>query len=355
LSGGLEGVIAAETVISNLDESGTVWVRGHSINELVSNYGYEGTIALLWEDFAGTGLTRESVIAQLGADRALAFSRLEDWLPKAAHRPLIEGVRRALASLPEDSSASAITATLTVAITALLRAQNGQPPMAPNVTLTTSADLLRTIRGEPAEQRFVNALDTYLTTVIDNGLGTSTFAGRVIISTQASLASAMLGAYGAFTGPLHGGAPSLALDMLDRIGASGDIEGWLEHALAGGERLIGFGHRMFRKRDPRADILRSALQRLDPNNQRLVFAQEVERRAVGALARYKPGRRLEANIEIDAALLLDAIGITREAFTPIFAVARMPAWIAHALEQRKSGRMMRPTSHYIGRQSIDTK
>ena len=196
--------------------------------------------------------------------------------------------------------------------------------------------------------RVGTALDTYLTTVIDNGLGTSTFAARVIISTRASLASAVVGAYGAFTGALHGGAPGLALDMLDEIAASGDIDGWLDRTLASGGRLMGFGHRVFRVRDPRADMLRGALRRLDPDSKRLAFAQEVERRALAALQRLKPGRRLEANIEMDAALILDAIGLPREAFTPVFAIARAPAWIAHALEQQRSGRMIRPTSTYIG-------
>jgi citrate synthase len=187
--------------------------------------------------------------------------------------------------------------------------------------------------------------------VIDNGLGTSTFAARVIISTRASLVSAILGACGAFTGKLHCGAPALALDMLDAITASGDIDGWLDRTLATGGRLMGFGHRLFRVRDPPADILRALLQRLDPLSQRLAIALEVERRAFTALARHKPGHRLEANIEMDAALLLDAVGLPREAFTPVFAIARTPSWIAHALEQQKTGRMIRPRSVYIGRLS----
>jgi len=204
------------------------------------------------------------------------------------------------------------------------------------------------IAGAPVEPRLVSALDSYLTTVIDNGLGTSTFAARVVISTRASLASAVAGAYGAFSGALHGGAPGLALDMLDEIAASGDIDQWLDRTLAAGGRLMGFGHRVFRVRDPRADLLRAALQRLDPASTRLAFAQDVERRALAALQRRKPGRRLESNIEMDAALLLDAIGLPRAAFTPVFAIARAPAWIAHALEQQRTGRMLRPASTYVG-------
>jgi citrate synthase len=345
---GLEGVVAAETVLSHADgERGIVWVRGHAVDELVARHGYEGTIALLWEGFAGDGLTREGIATQLGAGRALAFSRLGDWLPAATRRPPIEGMRMALAALP-DSTPATIAATLPVAIAALLRARSGNAPLPPDPSLATAADLLRMVKGQPVEERFATALDAYLTTVIDNGLGTSTFAARVIISTRASLVSAVTGAYCAFIGPLHGGAPGLALDMLDEIAGSGDIDAWLDRTLAAGGRLMGFGHRVFRVRDPRADMLRAALQRLDPASKRLAYAKDVERRALAALQRLKPGRRLEANIEMDAALLLDAIGLPRDAFTPVFAVARAPAWIAHALEQQRTGRMIRPTSTYIG-------
>jgi citrate synthase len=346
---GLDGVVAAKTVLSHADgERGIVWVRGHAIDELVAQHGYEGTIALLWEGFAGEGLTRASIARDLGAGRALAFSRLGDWLPAAAKRLPIEGMRMALAALPDDSTPAAIAAALPVAVAALVRTSAGKPPVAPDPSLATAADLLRMAAGAPVEARFATALDTYLTTVIDNGLGVSTFAARVVISTGASLASAVTGAYGAFTGPRHGGAPSMALDMLDEIAASGDIDQWLDRTLAAGGRLMGFGHRVFRIRDPRADLLRAALQRLDPASKRLVFAKDVEQRAVAALQRRKPGRRLEANIEMDAALLLDAIGLPRDAFTPVFAVARAPAWIAHALEQQRTGRMIRPASSYVG-------
>jgi citrate synthase len=346
---GLEGVVAAKTVLSHSDgEQGVVWVRGHSIDDLVAHHGYEGTVALLWDDFTGTGLTREAIVRQLGAARALVFSRLEDWLPAAAKRLPIEGVRMALAAMPDASTPAEILATLPVATAALLRVRDGKAPIKPDPSLSTAADLLRMASGAAIEERFTTALDSYLTAVIDNGLGTSTFTARVIISTRASLTAAVVGAYGAFTGPLHGGAPGLALDMLDEIAASGDIDQWLDRTLTGGGRLMGFGHRVFRIRDPRADLLRAALQWLDPDNKRLTFAKEVERRAVAALQRRKPGRRLEANIEMDAALLLDAIGLPREAFTPVFAIARAAAWIAHALEQQRSGRMIRPASTYVG-------
>jgi citrate synthase len=349
MSDGLEGVIAAETVLSHSDgERGHVWIRGRSINELVARHGYEGTVALLWEGFAGNGLSREQISARLGEARRGAYARLETWLPAAKGRPLIEGVRIALASLSDDNCATTIAGALPVAIVALLQTARNRSPVPSDPAISTAADFLRMLDNAPADARRVVALDSYLTTVMDNGLGTSTFAARVIISTRASLVSAVLGAYGAFTGELHGGAPALALDMLDAVTASGDADGWFDQTLRAGGRLFGFGHRVFRVRDPRADILRGELERLDPQSERLALARDVERRAVAALARHKPGRRLEANIEMDAALLLEAIGVPREAFTPVFAIARIPSWIAHALEQQQTGRMIRPSSTYVG-------
>ena len=161
----------------------------------------------------------------------------------------------------------------------------------------------------------------------------------------------MVSGYCAFTGPLHGGAPGPVLDMLDEIKASGDIDGWIEKKLAAGGRLMGFGHRVFRIRDPRADVLRAAVASLNKDAGRLAFASEVERAALKALARHKPGRSLQSNIEMNAALLLDAVGVPRDAFTQVFAIARCAGWLANALEQRKTGRMIRPASNYIGPQA----
>ena len=348
MNSGLEGVLAAETVLSHADgETGAVWVRGHAIEALAAR-GYEAAVAVMWDGFAGESLTATSLMAALGAARQTAFMRRGDWLDCAAKRPLGEGLRIVLAMLPDAAAPAEILATLPVAIAALLRAKDGQPAVAPDPSLTTAADLLRMIAGAAVEPQRIAALDSYIATVIDNGLGNSTFAARVVVSSRASLAAAALGGYCAFSGPLHGGAPGLALDMLDQIEASGDIDGWIGRKLDAGGRLMGFGHRVFRRRDPRADLLRAALRKLDPQSKRLEFLVDVERRAVAALQSRKPGRRVEANIEMDAALLLEAIGLPREAFTPVFAVARCAAWLAHAMEQQKTGRMIRPASTYIG-------
>jgi citrate synthase len=354
LDSGLAGLIAAETVLSHSDGArGILWVRGYTLPDLVARFGYDGAVGLLWEGFAGDGLDRDTMRARLGAGRERAFGRLGEWLPQARGRPFIEGVRVALASLPEASDPAEILAALPVAIAALLREHRGASPVSPDGARGTADDLLRMTHGHPVAPVMAEALDTYFASVIDNGLNTSAFTARVVASSGASLVSAALGAYCAFTGPLHGGAPGPTLDMLDDAEASGDVAAWAERKLASGERLMGFGHRVFRLGDPRAALLKTALERmggtLGPGIGRLAFAAEVERAVGAAFARLKPGRPpLEPNIEINAALLLDAVGFPRDAFTPVFAIGRGAGWLAHAMEQRRAGRLIRPSSAYIG-------
>ncbi len=323
MDSGLAGLVAAETVLSHSDGArGILWVRGHTLPDLAANFGYDGAVGLLWEGFAGEGLTRDIMRARLGAGRERAFARLDDWLGQAEKRPPIEGVRLALAGLPEDSTPADILATLPVAIAALLRRRQGAAPLSPDPARGTADDLLRMAHGKPVAPAMGDA-------------------------------PAALGAYCAFTGPLHGGAPGPTLDMLDEAEASGDVAAWAERKLAGGARLMGFGHRVFRLGDPRAALLRQALERLGdslgPGAGRLLFAAEVERCVGAAFARLKPGRPpLQPNVEINAALLLDAVGLPREAFMPVFAVARGAGWLAHAMEQQKEGRLIRPSSAYVG-------
>jgi citrate synthase len=182
----------------------------------------------------------------------------------------------------------------------------------------------------------------------ESGLGPATFTARTVASTRASLASAVLAAWCSFVGPLHGGAPGPTLGVLDAAAAADDLDAWIEQKLKGGERIAGFGHRVFRGNDPRAVAMRTALQQMGSGASRLGFAAHLEERLAAVLARVKPGRHLPANIEVMAAILLDAVGIPRQAFTATFAIARSAGWIAHALEQQQTGRMIRPASAYVG-------
>ena len=231
-------------------------------------------------------------------------------------------------------------------VPALLR--GGRDLVAPDPTLSTAGDLLRMWHGTPSDPAMVAALDTYFTVMGESGLSASAFTARVVASTRASLACAVLGAWCAFTGALHGGAPGPTLDLLDEAEGTADLDGWLEAKLRAGERLMGFGHRVFRGNDPRAEAMRLAMTRMGPMAGRLTFATRLEAAVAAAIERVKPGRTLPPNVEIMAALLLDAVGFPREAFTPVFAVGRSAGWIAHALEQRKTGRMIRPVSRYVG-------
>lgn len=347
MSGGLDGVVVAETVLSHSDPAaGMAWVRGHDLPDLVANYGFEGTVALLWEGFAGEGLTRAGMTEALGAARVAAYANLGQWLGLAHGRSPLEAMRLGLSSLPDSASGTELVGAMTVIVPALLRADRASIP--PDPTLSTAADLLRMWHGEPSDPAMIAALDTYFTVMAESGLNASTFTARIVASTRASLTDAVLAAWCAFTGPLHGGAPGPTLDLLDAAQAAPDLDAWLEERLRSGQRLMGFGHRVFRGNDPRAEAMRLALTRMGPLAGRLAFASHLASRVAIVVERVKPGRSLPPNVEIMAALLLDAVGFPREAFTPVFAVGRCAGWVAHALEQRQNGRMIRPTSRYVG-------
>src|SRR5581483_4635416 len=211
-----------------------------------------------------------------------------------------------------------------------------------------AADTLHMLLARKPEGREVAALDAYLVTVSDHGMNASTFATRVVASTQADLFAAVTAGYCALTGPLHGGAPEPVLEMLNAIGTRENIKPWVDAALGRGERLMGFGHRIYRVRDPRADVLKAAIERLAGSGADLPFASEVEAYIRTALRQKNPDRVLDTNVEFFTAILLDALRIPRQAFTPIFAVARAAGWTAHAREQQRTGRLIRPSSAYIG-------
>ncbi len=349
MADGLDGIVAARTILSHTDPAkAMVWVRGHDLPTLVAQHGFEGTVALLWDGFAGDGLTRDGMINAFGRARTAAFDALSDWLPNAAGRSLFEGMRIALAAQPDGADPAAIVGAFTVAVPALLHVAQGRNVLPPDPQLTTAADLLRMLHGVASDPARVAALDTYFTVMAESGLSASAFTARVVASTRASLAASVLAAWCAFTGALHGGAPGPTLDMLDAAEAVADLEDWLEARLRAGERLMGFGHRVFQGNDPRAAAMRRALHAMGPEAGRLAFAERLEAAVATAIQRVKPNRTLPPNVEIMAALLLDAVGFPRDAFTLVFAVGRSAGWLAHAMEQQKTGRMIRPVSAYVG-------
>jgi citrate synthase len=353
IADGLEGVIAAETVLSDVDgAAGRLILRGHSLDEIAGRWTFEQVVGLLWSGF----------FADLPADLrpALGAARVEvarhiSLDPELAALPPIEAMRALTARLADgDDLATALRLAAAPAVftAAALHAQAGEPPIAPDPTLGHAADILRLVRGRPASDAEVAALDAYLVTICDHGFNASTFAARVVASTRAGLGSAVLAGISALKGPLHGGAPGPVIDMLDAIGEPENARAWLEAALDRGDRLMGFGHRVYRVRDPRADALKRAVKVLGAGSNvlpgRLAFAEAVERAALEVLRERKPNRSLETNVELYTALLLEALAFPPSAFTCVFAMGRVAGWIAHAREQVGGGRLIRPASRYIG-------
>jgi citrate synthase len=278
---------------------------------------------------------------------------MQPLLPSLSKLASVEALRLQLSALPDNESGShhvLAVAAVPVFAAAIIRNGQGLAPIAPDVSLAHSADFLRMLSGTVASPEKVQALDTYLTTVADHGLNASTFTARVIASTGAGLFSSVVGALCALKGPLHGGAPGPVLDMLDAIGTDANIEPWLQDALARGERLMGFGHRIYRVRDPRADVLKGAVSTLKDDSSRIAFAGKVEEAALALLKAKKPLRPLQTNVEFYTALVLEAVGFPRDSFTNVFAAGRMAGWTAHVLEQERTGRLIRPQSRYIGPQ-----
>jgi citrate synthase len=349
---GLDGVIVADTVMSEVDgEEGRLVVRGHALQDLVAKHGFEGVAALLWDGYAEGGGDEAAVHRGLGAARVHAFELVPKLLAATKGLTPVEALRVGLAMLPDSEPTPhhyLACGAMPVFLAALLSDSKGLAPIAPDPTLNTAQDLLRMIRGQRAGEVFETALDTYLATVADHGFNASTFTARVVASTHAGLISAVLAGLCALKGPLHGGAPGPVLDMLDEIGEASRAEAWFDDAFAKGTTLMGFGHRIYKVRDPRADVLKAAVATLPATAGRLSYASEVEKGAIEALRRHKPGRRLDTNVEYYTALLLEALEIPREAFTALFAVARTAGWCAHVFEQVKGGRIIRPQSNYVG-------
>ena len=350
---GLDGVAAAETVLSHVDgEKGELIIAGDHVGRLARSTGFEGVTARLWSAGSGTAITEAEVRARLGEGRSRTFARLPQLLAAAEGLSVVDGFRAATAGLRAEQGLSddaTIVGALPVIATALARHAKGDAPIAPDATLSHAADTLRMLRGNngPTPDEAA-ALDAYLVTVCDHGMNASTFAARVVASTRADLFAAITAGYCALTGPLHGGAPEPVLEMLDAIGTEERIVPWIDAALARGDRLMGFGHRIYRVRDPRADVLKSVVEKLGASTKQLTFAAKVEAAARAALAKSKPDRPLDTNVEFYTAILLDALAIPRQAFTPIFAVARAAGWTAHAREQQRNGRLLRPSSLYVG-------
>ena len=355
---GLAGVVAAQTTLSHVDgQRGQLIIAGYPVAELAQHASFAEIVYLLWHDQLPTQAELTDFMGKLAGLRPLPPATLSLLQAIATQNvPPMDALRMAASTLSlglaeAEQAALALVARLPTVVAAYWRLRHGRPALAPHPELGHAANYLYMLTGNTPNAAHTRGLETYLNTVVDHGLNASTFAARVIIATESDMVSAVTGAIGALKGPLHGGAPGPALDMVFDIGKIEQAEPYIRAKLERGERLMGFGHRVYKVRDPRAEILAVAAEqmfRAAGDMALYELAKGVEETAVTLLAEYKPGRNLQTNVEFYTALLLHGLGLEIDLFTPTFAIGRVAGWIGHCLEQQKEGRIIRPLSQYTG-------
>ncbi|WP_129286150.1 citrate synthase 2 [Streptomyces sp. GZWMJZ-114] len=343
---GLEGVIAFETEIAEPDkEGGALRYRGVDIEDLVGKVSFGNVWGLLVDGSFTPGLPPAEPFplpVHTGDIRVDVQSALAQLAPIWGLRPLLD---IDAAQARTDLARSAVTALSYVA-----QAARGQKsPMVPQSEIDKGRSIVERFmirwRGEP-DPRHVKAVDAYWTSAAEHGMNASTFTARVIASTGADVAAALSGAVGAMSGPLHGGAPSRVLGMLEEVERTGDAAAYVRRVLDSGERLMGFGHRVYRAEDPRARVLRRTAKELGAP--RFEVAEALEKAALDELHSRRPDRVLATNVEFWAAIMLDFAEVPAPLFTSMFTCARTAGWSAHILEQKRTGRLVRPSARYTG-------
>ncbi len=372
---GLEGVYVTTTRLSKVNGTeGVLTIAGFPLEELAPNATFEEVLYLMWFDRLPSVAELDELRTELANLRAIPEPTV-DLLRAAAEKklPTMDALRMGVDSLtlvdadPSDTSPEAdmrrvksVTARIPTVIAAYWRLLNGEQPVAPKTDDRHAANYLYMLQGEEAHPDAVRALETYVNTVVDHGLNNSTFTSRVIISTRSDIVSAVVGAIGSLKGPLHGGAPGPALDMVfeirDRAEASGksiseEADLWARELVGGGGRIMGFGHRVYKVRDPRADVLGSAAVMLFEGSGDTALYDDAttsEDAVLEVLAELKPDRSIKTNVEFYTALVLHGVGMETDLFSPTFAVGRVGGWTAHILEQIAEARLMRPRAAYSG-------
>ncbi|HET8524976.1 MAG TPA: citrate synthase/methylcitrate synthase [Thermomicrobiales bacterium] len=356
---GLEGVVAASTALSHVfGEEGKLVYRGYDIHELAGHATFEEVAYLLWMGHLPNRQELDDFNRKLEQNRSLPDDLItilstlpKETAPMDALRTGVSALGCVLQGVftehPDLNQAIAISARFPSILAAFHRLRQGMEPIAPKAGLNTAQNYLYQLFGKEPEERHWKPLETYLILLADHGMNASTFTARVIASTQSDICSALTGAVGALKGPLHGGAPSKVLDMLNEIGTADNVDAWLTNAFDRGERIMGFGHRVYKAEDPRAEILRGLAQTAsDPDF--FALSKTTEDRALELLAERKPGRRLYTNVEFYSAAVLAAVGLPGDMFTPTFAVSRSVGYSAHVLEQVANNRLIRPQSEFVG-------
>ena len=343
---GLEGVVAFATEIAEPDrEGGSLRYRGVDIDDLVGAIRFEKVWGLLVDGTFEPGLPPaipHPLAVRTGDPRVDLQAALAMLAPEWGLKQVID--------ITEEQARADLARVSVMALSFVAQAARGRgSPPVPQAEIDKATSIperfLIRWRGE-ADPRHVQAIDAYWIAAAEHGINASTFTARVITSTGADVAAALSGAVGALSGPLHGGAPSRVLAMLDAVAERGDADAWVKEALDRGERLMGFGHRVYRAEDPRARVLRQTAREIEAP--RLEAAEALERAALAELQARKPDRVLATNVEFWSAVVLDFADVPPELFTPLFSCARVGGWAAHILEQKRIGRLIRPTATYVG-------
>jgi citrate synthase len=343
---GLEGVVAFATEIAEPDkEGGALRYRGVDIEDLVGSVPFEQVWGLLVDGSFDPGLPPaipHPLTVRTGDPRSDLQAAVAMLAPEWGLKPVID--------ISDEQAREDLARVSVMALSFVAQSARGagQPPV-PQEEIdkveSIPARFLTRWRGE-ADPRHVAAIDAYWISAAEHGMNASTFTARVIASTGADVSAALSGAVGALSGPLHGGAPSRVLSMLDGVEERGDAEAWVKDALDRGERLMGFGHRVYRAEDPRARVLRRTAREIAAP--RLEAAEALEKAALAELQARKPDRVLATNVEFWSAVVLDFAEVPPELFTPLFSCARVGGWAAHILEQKREARLIRPTAVYTG-------
>ncbi|MDQ0793489.1 citrate synthase/methylcitrate synthase [Streptomyces sp. B1I3] len=362
---GLAGVIVTDTALGDVrGREGFYHYRHYSAIELAESRSFEDVWYLMFHGELPDRAGSAEFAARTAALRRLPFE-VRDALPAIARAGAVSGplagLRTALSLLGASagfrpvydigadrrrSDALTVCAAVPTVLTALYRLGQGLQPVEPREDLPFAANYLYMLTGQEPDIARAAAVERYLIATVDHGFNASTFTARVVASTGADTAACLVAAVGALSGPLHGGAPSRALDTLDAIGTPDRIDGWIREQVLAGGRIMGFGHPVYRTEDPRSRMLRSIAQGF--GGPLVDFAVEVERQVEAILAELKPGRELHTNVEFYAGVVMELCGLPREMFTPTFCAARAVGWSANILEQAEDSKIIRPAARYVG-------
>jgi citrate synthase len=364
---GLDGVVAVRTQLSDIDgQRGVLIIRGYPLEDLAGKVTFEEAAFLLWNGRLPHSSEADALQREIAALRPIPQITMA-LVVEAARRgvPAMDALRMACSTLSLDlpdanaiaheadvASAKMLVARFPTILAAYVRVVSGQDPIAPRADLPLASNFLYMATGSEPDPVAARALEAYWVTVIDHGLNASTFTARVIASTRSDMVSAVTGAIGALKGPLHGGAPGPVLDMLLEIGTRENAEHWVREELGAGRRIMGFGHRVYKVRDPRAEVLAKVAAGMSGAalQDRALFelARDVETTVLHVLEEVKPGRNLKTNVEFYTALVLQSIGLKPAVFSAVFACGRCAGWCAHVMEQHAEDHLIRPESEYIG-------